>query len=442
MKFIKPIPRGVYYLSFYEIIKSIFSLPFSNLKSKKYIEEYESSLKKLFEVDGLVLMPHARVCVYYILSLYNYPRGSEVLMSPTTLPDMVNMVLLLGLKPVFVDFSADIHGCLANDIKPKINDKTKALIVTNLYGLIYDLSEISNLCKKNNILFIQDNTQSYLCEYNNQQVHNFSDWSFSSTCALKDIHTHMGAFIIGKNEAKLNSLRENIKRDFKLLSKRYFLKFLKEDLIASVGLNRNVFSFFHYWIFKIIFIIDMNMIDDLIDAKGISVFGKRFFKGLFGGSGYKRRTSVPQNMLYHFSGIQARKGLVTIKSIRSVQNSRIANSHYILSKLSKRALGQIPKFDPQAKNCFWRLPIFVDNLDDFRKYLFSCYIDPGKTTLPCLPELNIFKEFSNGEDFVVSRTMGENSIFIPNYHYLSMNDLNYIVEVINNYFERIDEYVQ
>ena len=47
------------------------------------------------------------MCVRTLFDLYltvkNFPKGSEVIMTAINIPDMVNIVLLHGLKPVPVD---------------------------------------------------------------------------------------------------------------------------------------------------------------------------------------------------------------------------------------------------------------------------------------------------------------------------------------------------
>lgn len=37
-----------------------------------------------------------------------------------------------------------------NMLKNKISDKTRAIIVVHLYGLVPDMEQISNICKENN----------------------------------------------------------------------------------------------------------------------------------------------------------------------------------------------------------------------------------------------------------------------------------------------------
>lgn len=430
-----PIPRGVYYLPLWEILWSLLRLPFANLNSKKNIQQYKNELSELLGESNIVLMPHARICLYYILKQYNFPARSEILMTPMTLPDMANMVDLLGLKPRFMDFDDNSYSVNEEILERNISSSTKAVVITNLYGLINNLEEISNFCKRRGLKLIQDNTQSYNCSYNEKSTDKYSDWSYYSTCALKDIHTHMGAFAVAQNIFEKKNVEELCEKDFSTISKTYFFKFLKEDLIASIGLNRLIFSIFHYWVFLIVFKINPEIVDDLINAKGIKIGKWTILKGLFGGSGYKRRKTLPKMMCYHFTALQAEVGIRSIKRFRDFQKKRFENSLYILNHLSKEAIRNIPLIDPLSKNCFWRIPIISKNLEDFRKYLFQKGIDPGKTTLPCLPELAIFKEFSVNQDFKNAIALGKNSIFIPNYHYLSMSDLNYIIKTINEYFE-------
>ena len=66
--------------------------------------------------------------------------------------------------PVFADIEADTLLMDPDSVKQKITEKTKALIVTNLWGLCARLDEIRKICDEHNIFMIEDcahNMRSY-----------------------------------------------------------------------------------------------------------------------------------------------------------------------------------------------------------------------------------------------------------------------------------------
>lgn len=430
----KKIPRGVYYLSLLRILKSLAKLYFQkNLPGSKLLE-FEKLAAEELKATNIKAMPHARISLYYILKSYNLQPGDEVLMSPTTLPDMVNMVLLAGLTPVFADFKDKTHVVDLEKATALVTTRTKVLFLTHLYGILPNMLEVEKFCKIHSLLFIQDCTQSYGCLFNGKAIVDFADSTFFSTCSLKDLHTHMGSLLCTKSKEQMNLINIQTREDFSEIDKAYFRKFLKEDLFASLALNPLLFSTFTYYIFKILFKINPVLIEDLIDARGIKVGPITLFKGLFGGSGDFRRKSIPKKMLYYFGELQAEVGLAGLKKMKHHQDLRRKNTLLLIDKLSLEARSRLPVIEINSYDTFWRIPIYLEEPREFESFLFDHGIDPGKTTLPCLPYLEIFhdlKQFSP-----IAKQMGSNSIFLPNYHYLNEVEINYVASTVNLFFDK------
>lgn len=428
----RKIPRGVYYLSLGRILKTLVTYPFKDFSAQNKVEEFEKEASLKLNSPYALTMPHARISLYYLLKYYRLDAGSEVLMSPTTLPDMVNMVLLLGLKPVFIDFKENTHTADISKAEKLLTPKSKILYLTHLYGILPDMNEILAFTQKNNLIFIQDCTQSYGTSFDGKPVTDYANATFYSTCSLKDLHTHMGALLCVKSSDQMRAIRRDTIRDFHPLSKRYFWKFLKEDLVASLALNPYLFSFFTYYIFKILFAIDAKLIEDLIDGRGLKLGPWTFFKGLFAGSGDERRTKIPHDMLYHFNDLQAEVGLQGLKDIDDFERRRRQNTLLLIDHLSDKAKSRLPLLEEKAHHSFWRIPIYIDNQKHFEHFLFNRGIDPGKTTLPCLPHMDIFKDLNQSAPIALK--MGNHSYFLPNFHYLNEREIKHVASTINQYF--------
>ncbi len=66
--------------------------------------------------------------------------------------------------PVFADIEADTLLMDPNSVRQKITEKTKALIVTNMWGLCARLDEIRQICDESNIFMIEDCAHN-ICSY-------------------------------------------------------------------------------------------------------------------------------------------------------------------------------------------------------------------------------------------------------------------------------------
>ncbi|MEO6833129.1 MAG: DegT/DnrJ/EryC1/StrS family aminotransferase [Chitinophagaceae bacterium] len=86
--------------------------------------------------------------------------GDEVITPSFTYIATVEVVALLGLKPVFVDVDADTFTMNIDSVKAAITPKTKAIIPVHLYGQCADMEPLLRLSAEMNIPLIEDNAQA------------------------------------------------------------------------------------------------------------------------------------------------------------------------------------------------------------------------------------------------------------------------------------------
>ena len=104
----------------------------------------------------------------------------EVIVSPRSFIISATAPLLNGATPVFAD--VDRNGNLCEEaISKVISERTKAVILVHMGGLPCDMEGILRLCRKNNILVVEDCSQAHGAMYKNRYVGTLGDigtWSF------------------------------------------------------------------------------------------------------------------------------------------------------------------------------------------------------------------------------------------------------------------------
>jgi UDP-2-acetamido-2-deoxy-ribo-hexuluronate aminotransferase len=99
--------------------------------------------------------------------------GDEVITSPFTFIATVEVLALLGLKPVFVDVLPDTFNIDEKQIESALSSKTKALLPVHLFGQCANLEVMMSIAQQNNLALIEDACQALGTEYifkNNQHV--------------------------------------------------------------------------------------------------------------------------------------------------------------------------------------------------------------------------------------------------------------------------------
>ena len=133
--------------------------------------------------------------------ILNIGVGDEVIVQGNTYIASVMGITINGATPVFVE--PDEHfGMNPEKIEELITKKTKAILVTHLYGMASRMDEIVEICKKYNLRLVEDCAQSHGACFNGNMTGTFGDVGCFSFYPSKNL----GAFgdagaVIVKDEA-------------------------------------------------------------------------------------------------------------------------------------------------------------------------------------------------------------------------------------------------
>jgi len=99
-----------------------------------------------------------------------YNRGDEIISTPMTFVATIEVMVLLGLKPVFVDIDPETYCIDPNLIEAKITDKTRTIIPVHLYGQSADMDPIMKIASKHNLDVIEDGAQAIGATYKGRKT--------------------------------------------------------------------------------------------------------------------------------------------------------------------------------------------------------------------------------------------------------------------------------
>lgn len=92
--------------------------------------------------------------------------GDEVITTPFTFVATVEVIVLLGATPIFVDIEPDTANIDAALIEAKLSERTKAILPVSLYGQPADMDAINAIATRNGHLpVIEDAAQSFGASY-------------------------------------------------------------------------------------------------------------------------------------------------------------------------------------------------------------------------------------------------------------------------------------
>ena len=160
--------------------------------------------------------------LFSIVGSFDFSEGSEIIVPILTDVGGVTPIIFWGYKPVIADISKCSYNVGLEEIKTKITNKTKAVIVCHIGGEAADIIPIKRYLKKRKIILIEDCSQSHGAKIKNQKIGTFGDIAFFSTMSSK-LHSTggQGAIIFSKNMSLIDRVKSVSDRG-KIFSKEKF----------------------------------------------------------------------------------------------------------------------------------------------------------------------------------------------------------------------------
>ena len=140
-----------------EIKKVIKSSSFINGPS---VKEFQDNLQNFLGISHVIPCANGTDALQVALMSLELNKGDEVITTNFSFASTIEVILLLGLKPVVVDIDPKTFNINPSLIKDKISDKTKAIIPVHLFGQTCNMEEILKIANKHNLFVIEDNAQA------------------------------------------------------------------------------------------------------------------------------------------------------------------------------------------------------------------------------------------------------------------------------------------
>ncbi len=145
------------------------------------------------ELGAYVGVPHAVGCnsgtdaLHLALVAAGIAPGDEVVLPAFTFFATAEAVSYTGATPVFADIDARTFNLSADALTRRLTPKTRAVIVVHLFGQCAALDEIGALCKKKNLVLIEDCAQALGAEYQGRRAGSWGDFGCFSFYPTKNL---------------------------------------------------------------------------------------------------------------------------------------------------------------------------------------------------------------------------------------------------------------
>ena len=345
------------------------------------IEEFENAISKYVGCEYCLTLNSGTSALHALFLAYGFGVQNELIVPSFSFISTANSVLFVGATPKFADIEETTFGLDPNSILEKITPNTKAIIPMDYGGLSCKIMEIQEIAKNNNILLIEDAAEALGATINNKKVGSVADSSIFSFCGNKVLTTGEGGAVVTNSK----QVYEKIK------------------LIRSHG-RTDVIQYF--------------------DNPSESLYSQL---------GYNWR----------MSSITAALGLSQLSKLNKIIKMRQDNANYISSRICGLPELQVPIIPQNYQHIFQMYTIRLkekkirDGLQEYliKKRIFSkVYFNPIHLTSFYKEKFKISKN-----SLPVTEKVSEEVLTLPLYPNMTIEEKNYLVESIKEYFELDDD---
>ncbi len=179
---------------YHNLKKEIDSAIAEVLETGKYVQgptltRFERELAEYYGMKNAIGVNSGTDALWLAFMALGVGKGDEVITTTNTFFATAEAIWIAGAKAVFVDIDPVTCNIDPGLIEAAITPKTKAIVPVHLYGQCADMSAISAIAKKHNLLVIEDNAQGFGASGAGFKVGELSDVVCTSFIIQKNLGT-------------------------------------------------------------------------------------------------------------------------------------------------------------------------------------------------------------------------------------------------------------
>lgn len=392
------------------------------INSKQDIERFEHELRVRFSTRHAVCVSQCRVGIYFAVKTSIEP-GQEVIMSPYTIADVINMVIFAGGRPVFADLDRSTCNVSATDVESLINPNTGAVIITHLHGVAAEAHRIKEICDRAEIPMIEDCAQSFGVEEQGKPVGTIGDVGIFSLEMHKNLPTWRGGVVVTERDDVIEEMQAEVK-DFDksplpLISAKV-KSGLKHDLVTSPVFFPLIYPILRY--------------STLNKVEAIEKSTRRKPQES------EVAAELPDVYKSYYTSFQARIGMSQLKQVDANIEKRIEYGRMYHEGLKDIDGLILPPLRSDKSITYLWYPLQCPDREDLRQFMFKHGRDIALGHFVNNADLPRFEEYYR--DCSNARQVADSVLYLPTYPSYSRRDVEKNIEVIRLYFSTQAKQVQ
>ncbi|MBU4304909.1 MAG: aminotransferase class I/II-fold pyridoxal phosphate-dependent enzyme [Candidatus Omnitrophica bacterium] len=383
---------------------------------KKRIElprRFEEAFARYVGTRHAIAVSSGTMALSLCLQALGGQEGDEILVPGYTVTEVIDVILLYKMRPVFIDVRIEDGTIDPVYLERMISARAKFVLMTHIHGCPCDIAAIETICKKHNLIIIEDSAQSCGAEYKGKKTGRFGRVGYFSFGIMKNINTLGGGMIV-TDDAQLAWRIRDITGGFKRLARKELWLRLAKTMSLSFFTHPVVFSLLVYPLMY------------LLGEKRERIFEFLFKAPLLSAEKLDKLKTV-------FSAEQAALGLFQLRSLDVFNKAKMENAELLESCLADCLKVQCIKKRNGRKNIYLNFVVLAQDREKLINRLFLQGIDVSPGFVMACSDIERFKGFRL--DCPNSLSWQEKNIYIPIYPFLSRTKIIKMADIIKKFYE-------
>ena len=376
----------------------------SDTQKEKVVEKISNRFD-----SSCILFPYARTAFYAALKALDLPRNSEILLTPITIGPMLEVIVALGHKPVFVDIELETFCVDLDDLKRKLGRGPRCFLLTYLFGYIPNIREICELCERSGTVLIEDISHNIGAKFEGRPLGTYGVVGIYSASMLKYVDGYNGAFLI-TNDQKIYDFLRAIVANYTSPDPRRIKKIIRATLTFNFSLSRVPFNLLIFPLLWLIKKVDRGRFEKILGPK----------------IALEMRPDLPKYYSEDIASIQCDMIDLGLDELDDLIESRRKCAFAARDAFQDVIGGCLFSNSSYEEFTFWQFVLPVRDLSGARDILFQNGVETGGTNLMNLAE-------ALAVDLPGAKGLKDGHIFIPLHDHLSIVEYRRVFTILKPY---------
>ena len=172
------------------------------------VQEFENAFADQLGVKGCVAVGSGTEALHLVARAMDIGPGDEVIVPAFSFIASAWFAEYVGARIVYADVDGETFCIDPSGIEPLITEKTKAIVLTHLYGQAADMDPVLNIARERGIKVVEDAAQAHLAKYKDRLVGTLGDAAIFSFYPTKNLGAlGEGGCVTSRNTALLDKVR-------------------------------------------------------------------------------------------------------------------------------------------------------------------------------------------------------------------------------------------